>query len=160
MGKKKVISAGLILWDIIDGIPSILLAKPGGPFFWRKKEKCFGIPKGQINDGENIFDGAVREFEEETGIIPKGPYELVPSVKYGSGKIVHAWSFRGKFNKSKFKSNSFTLEWPPKSGKIQTFEELVEPEMMDLDRAMKMVMRSQEGFIHSMREYFKEKNLL
>lgn len=160
MGKKKVISAGLIMWNIENETPKILLAKPGGPYFFRKTEKCFGIPKGHVDEGENIFNGAVREFVEETGIVPKGPYEQIPSVTYGSGKIVHAWAFRGAFRGEEFKSNSFPLEWPPKSGKTQVFEELVEPEMMDLDRAMKMIMRSQEGFVHSMREYFKNLDLL
>lgn len=156
---KKVMSAGLIMWDIIDGTPHILLAKPGGPFFYRKTTKCFGIPKGQVEPGEDIFKGAIREFEEETGIKPKGPFEEIKPVKYNSGKIVYAWAFKGTFDKSKFKSNSFSMEWPPKTGKTQEFPELVEPAMMDLNYAFDMIMRSQEPFIDSMKKFFETKNL-
>jgi predicted NUDIX family NTP pyrophosphohydrolase len=157
--KNKKISAGLIMWDIVNGIPKILLAKPGGPYFW-KKTKCFGIPKGQINMNEEIFDCAIREFTEETSIKPIGDFIKLNPVKYKSGKTVYAWIFRGTFNIEEFKSLPFEMEYPFKSGKFQEFPELIEPEMMDLDKAMKMILFSQESFIHQMRKYFISLNLL
>ena len=109
--------------------------------------------------GDFIPREVITEFEEETGIKPKGPFEEIKPVKYNSGKIVYAWAFKGTFDKSKFKSNSFSMEWPPKTGKTQEFAELVEPAMMDLNYAFDMIMRSQEPFIDSMKKFFETKNL-
>jgi len=155
MGKNKDVSAGLIMWDIIDGVPSILLGKPGGPY-WKnpKTKKHYGIPKGKIEEGEDILTCAIREFEEETSIQTKGPYIKIPSIKYKNGKTVHAFAFRSKFS-GEIKSNVFKMEWPPHSGMMIDVPELESAKMFDLDSAMESIMISQEGFIHSMREYFK-----
>lgn len=159
MGKSKEISAGLLMWDIIDGVPKIFLAKPGGPYFWKKHERCFGIPKGHIEENENLLQCAIREFQEETGITPKGPYVEIPSSIYKSGKIVHAWMFRGTFN-GNFKSNSFKMEFPPKSGQFKEFPELDKPTMADIESAKKLVMISQDCFVESAEKYFKENGLI
>lgn len=159
MGRNKEISAGLIMWDIEDGVPKILLGKPGGPYFINKHGKVFGIPKGKVEEGESILEGAIREFEEETGLQTKGPYIEMPSVKYNSGKTVHAFAFRSKFS-GEIKSNIFKMEWPPHSGKVIDVPELEHAKMFDLDTAIEVIMISQEGFVHSMREYFKSINVL
>lgn len=151
----KEISAGLLMYDIIDGEIKILLAKPGGPYFYRKNKKCFGIPKGHVEDGESIKDTAIREFIEETGIKPHGPYINLDSVKYKSGKRVYAWAFRGKFD-GKIESNEFELEWPPKSGKKQSFPELVDADMYTLEEAKELIMVSQEGLIETFKELYKD----
>lgn len=155
----KDISAGLIMWDIIDGEPRFLIAKPGGPYFWKKKDKCFGIPKGHVEHGENIKQTAIREFKEETSLVPTGPYTSADYVKYKSGKVVHAWIFQGHFDGS-FKSNDFPIEWPPKSGKTQMFPELEHPVMATIEEARNLMMISQLPFVDTMEKFFKEKGLL
>lgn len=155
MGKSKEVSAGLLMWDIIDGKPHVFLARPGGPYFKNKHEKCFGIPKGHIEQNENLLQCAIREFTEETGIIPSGPYHEINAAKYKSGKIVHAWMFRGSFS-GKIKSNLFTLEFPPRSGEIKEFPELEKPGMFDLETSKKLVMISQESLINDAENFFKE----
>jgi len=159
MGKSTEISAGLILWDIIDGVPKILLVKAGGPYFWNKHKKCYGIPKGHVEPRERLLDAAIREFEEETGIVAKGPFDEIPFAKYGSGKIVYAFAFRGTFNGT-IKSNMFSMEWPPKSGKFQEFPEVEKPAMFSLEEAKEMIMISQECYLESLKEFFKSKNLI
>ncbi|MCK9575512.1 MAG: NUDIX domain-containing protein [Candidatus Pacearchaeota archaeon] len=159
MGKSTEVSAGLVLWDIIDGVPKILLVKAGGPYFWNKHKKCYGIPKGHVEQGENLLTCAIREFEEETGIRAIGPFDEIPYAKYGSGKLVYAWAFRSKFN-GVIKSNMFSMEWPPKSGKFQEFPEVEKPGMFSLDEAKEMIMISQECYLESLKELFKSKNLI
>ena len=156
---NNIISAGLIMWDIENGVPKILLCHMGGPYWENKDLKSWGIPKGKIEDDEKILDAAIREFEEETGIKPIPPFEPIESVKYKNGKIVHAFAFRSKFP-GKINSNTFALEWPKGSGNIKQFPENDIGKMFTIEEAMKKIMVSQEHFVKQMGEYFKINKLI
>jgi predicted NUDIX family NTP pyrophosphohydrolase len=117
-------SAGLLMYGTHSGLLEILLVHLGGPF-WEKKDKgAWFLPKGEVAPGENELAAAKREFEEETGVRPAGPFLALGSVKHKSGKVVTAWAFEGDCDPSALKSNTFTIEWPPRSGKRQEFPEI------------------------------------
>lgn len=120
-------SAGLLLYRVKNKIPEVFLVHPGGPFWSKKEIGAWSIPKGEIEEGEDHLQAAVREMEEETGIKINIPFEkLVPltEAKQKSGKIIYAWASEADFEISDIKSNLFEMEWPPKSGKIQPFPEV------------------------------------
>jgi predicted NUDIX family NTP pyrophosphohydrolase len=107
-----------------NGALEILLVHPGGPFWARKDKGAWFLPKGEVENGEELFAAAKREFEEETGLQPKGPFVELGSVRQKSGKTVTAWGFEGDCDPAVIHSNTFTLEWPPKSGKQREFPEI------------------------------------
>src|SRR4051794_39051772 len=88
-------SAGLLMYRTRPGGLEVFLAHPGGPFFKNKDDGAWTIPKGQVEDGEDLLDTAKREFEEETGIVPRGPFVALSAVRQKGGKTVHAWAFEG-----------------------------------------------------------------
>ena len=107
------------------GVLEVLLVHPGGPFFAKKDEGAWTIPKGEAAPGEDLPARAQLEFEEELGIKPSGNWIELGSIKQKGGKIVHAWAFEGDLPDSfKLKSNTFEMEWPPRSGKRQKFPEI------------------------------------
>ena len=95
----------------------VFLVHPGGPFWSKKDLGAWSIPKGESLDGEEPLDVAKREFEEETGLAPRGRFLTLGDLKQPSGKIITAWAFEGDFDPNKLKSNTFTMEWPPHSGR-------------------------------------------
>lgn len=112
------------MYRLRDGELEVLLAHPGGPFFPGKDEGAWGVPKGEIEPGEDLLDAAQREFEEETGFKAEPPWlELAPITQKG-GKVVHAWAFAGDADPARLRSNTFTLEWPPRSGQRREFPEI------------------------------------
>ena len=117
-------SAGLILYRMQSGKLEVLLVHPGGPFWGKKDEGAWFVPKGELNVGEEPLAGAKREFEEETGLKPEGEFLALGSVKQKSGKTIVAWAFEGDCDPSSIKSNTFTIEWPPKSGRQHEFPEI------------------------------------
>jgi len=117
-------SAGLILYRMQSGKLEVLLVHPGGPFWNKKDEGAWFVPKGELNVGEEPLVGAKREFEEETGLKPEGEFLALGSVKQKSGKTIVAWAFEGDCDPSSIKSNTFAIEWPPKSGRQQEFPEI------------------------------------
>ncbi|HXJ18141.1 MAG TPA: NUDIX domain-containing protein [Candidatus Polarisedimenticolia bacterium] len=117
-------SAGLLMYRFRDGLLEILLVHLGGPF-WAKKDKgAWFLPKGELSPGENELSAAKREFEEETGLKPVGAFLPLGGVTHKSGKAVTAWAFEGDCDPSALKSNTFTIEWPPRSGKQREFPEI------------------------------------
>jgi predicted NUDIX family NTP pyrophosphohydrolase len=117
-------SAGLLMYRVRDGLLEVLLVHLGGPF-WAKKDKgAWFLPKGELSPGEDEVAAAKREFEEETGLKPTGSFLPLGSVKHKSGKTVTAWAFEGNCDPSALKSNTFTIEWPPRSGKQGVFPEI------------------------------------
>lgn len=129
----------------------VLLVHPGGPFFIKKDLGVWSIPKGEIQEGENPLDVAVREFEEETGQKPKSEdFISLGEIKQKSGKVVKAWAFEETFDLNQFKSNTFKLEWPPKSGKFQTFPEVDKAELFDVETAKKKINPAQVELIDSL----------
>lgn len=117
------------------GALEVLLVHPGGPFFARKDAGAWSIPKGQLDDGEQPMEAALREFEEETGLKPTGPFLELTPIQQKSGKIVHAWAFEGDCDPSTLQSNTTLKEWPPGSGRMKEYAEIDRAEWFDLDQA-------------------------
>lgn len=117
------ISAGLLAYRR-SGSLEVLLAHPGGPFWSKKDEAVWTIPKGLAANGEDLLAAAQREFTEETNFRANGPFIALAPVKQKNGKIVSAWAVEGDFDLTRFASNIFEIEWPPKSGRRQSFPEI------------------------------------
>jgi predicted NUDIX family NTP pyrophosphohydrolase len=119
------LSAGLLLYRVADGGVEVLIAHPGGPFWARKDEGAWSIPKGEYLDGEDPWAVAQREFEEELGMAPPaGPRIDFAPVKQPSGKVITAFAVRGDLNIENTVSNTFTLEWPKGSGNVREYPEI------------------------------------
>jgi predicted NUDIX family NTP pyrophosphohydrolase len=118
------ISAGIVLFRRRPEGLQFLLAHAGGPFWKNKDIGAWSIPKGEVDDGEDLFSAARREFAEETGMEVSGKFIELRPIKQKGGKIVHAWGCEQDFDTSKVKSNTFSMEWPPKSGKQSEFPEI------------------------------------
>lgn len=140
-------SAGLLMYRIKDGAVQVLLAHPGGPYYARKDDESWSIPKGEPGPDEDLFCTAQREFEEETGLKPAGPFVPLQPVKQKGGKIVHAWAFEGDCDPATIHSNTFTMEWPPRSGQQKQFPEIDRAEFFDLETARRKIKFGQVGLI-------------
>jgi predicted NUDIX family NTP pyrophosphohydrolase len=136
-------SAGVLLFRRRDGGVEVLLIKPGGPF-WRKKDVgAWMIPKGGVEEGETPIEAAVREFEEETGTrLTETPFALA-TIRQAGGKIVEAFALEGDLDASKIRSVYFKVEWPPRSGGLQSFPEVSEGRWMGLQEARVLMLPSQ-----------------
>ena len=117
------ISAGILLYRIRPDGPELLLIHPGGPYWTRKDDGAWSIPKGQVNPGEDELAAAIREFSEETGAVPAGIPEDLGAFRQPGGKIVRAFALEGDVDPAELRSNLFALEWPPRSGTIREFPE-------------------------------------
>ena len=146
------VSAGLLLYRIANRKLEVLLVHPGGPFWRNKDDGAWSIPKGEITEGEDLLDAAKREFEEETGHKPSGQFIQLNPVKQKSGKIVHAWAVEGDLDTTAIKSNMFTMEWPPKSGKKAEFPEVDRAEFFDLEMAKQKINSAQVTFVNELQE--------
>ena len=135
------------MYRIKDGLIQVLLAHPGGPFFQNKDEGAWSIPKGEPDADEDLFVTAQREFEEETGLKPCGPFIPMKPIKQKGGKIVHAWAFEGDCDPATITCNTFTMEWPPRSGKQTEFPEIDRGEFFDLVTARRKIKSGQEAFL-------------
>jgi predicted NUDIX family NTP pyrophosphohydrolase len=118
------ISAGLLMYRRIGGELQVLLVHPGGPVWSHKDAGWWSIPKGEIDEGEDALAAARREFAEETGFAVGEPFIELTPVQLRSGKIVHAWAFEGDCDPAALQSNTFALEWPPRSGQRREFPEV------------------------------------
>ena len=126
----------------------VLLVHPGGPFWKRKNEGAWSIPKGEVEPGEPRIDVARREFREELGVDPpQGELRSLGSVRQAGGKVVHAWAVAGDFDPSLLVSNTFTMEWPPRSGRTQEFPEVDRAQWFGLDEARRMILAAQQAFL-------------
>jgi len=144
------ISAGILLYRIRDDNVEVLLVHPGGPFFRNKDAGSWSIPKGETDDDEDLLAVARRELEEETGLKPAGPFVPLKPIKQKGGKIVHAWACAGDCDPSQLKSNTFTLEWPPRSGKLQEFPEVDRAEFFDLATAKLKINSAQAALLEEL----------
>jgi len=135
--KKDKVSAGLLMYRTSAHKLEVLLVHLGGPYWSRKDAGAWFVPKGGIETGEGEFAAAQREFQEETGMEPQGPYLELGSVLHKSGKRVVAWAFRGDGDPAALRSNTFRMEWPPKSGKLQDFPEIDRAEFFTVELAAK-----------------------
>lgn len=142
------LSAGIVLYRRCIGGLELLLVHPGGPFWKNKDDGAWSIPKGEYEPGEDPLSAARREFEEETGMPPPGG-QFIPlgEVIQKSGKVVTAWALEGDCDAEAIRSNGFSLEWPPKSGKMQEFPEVDRAAWFSLDEARKKLNPSQCAFL-------------
>jgi predicted NUDIX family NTP pyrophosphohydrolase len=141
------LSAGLLMYRIKDGVVEVLLAHPGGPYFQNKDDGAWSIPKGEPETDEDLLAAAQREFTEETGVQPVGPFAPLKPIQQKGGKIVHAWTFKGDCDPAALKSNTFTIEWPPKSGRQREFPEIDRAAFFDLATARKKIKAGQEALL-------------
>ena len=144
-------SAGLLLYRFRGGNLEVFLVHPGGPFWAKKDLGVWSIPKGEMDEGEELLDAARREFEEETGFRPEGIFREMTPVTQRSGKIVHAWAVEGDCDSTAIQSNTFTLEWPPRSGRQQEFPEVDRAGWFDLDTAREKILDGQRGLLDELR---------
>jgi len=130
----------------------VFLVHPGGPFWAKKDLGTWSIPKGEYDPGEDPLEVAIREFEEETGFQASGEFTPLASLKQPSGKVVHAWAFEGDCDTTAIQSNTFFMEWPPRSGKQQEFPEVDRAEWFRIEIARDKILKGQVGFIEELQK--------
>ena len=139
-------SAGILLYRIAEpaGTPEVLLVHPGGPFWARKDLGAWSIPKGEYQDGDDPLQAALREFEEETGLRPPAERLLaLGTVRQRGGKLLTAWAAQGDLDADRVRSNTFTLEWPPRSGQVREFPEVDRAAWLDPQAARAKLLAAQ-----------------
>ena len=141
-------SAGIVVFKRKDARLEVLLVHPGGPFWKNKDTGAWSIPKGEPEEGEELLSAAQRELREEIGLEPKGDLKDLGSIQQKGGKTVHAWAFEVDADMVVAQvSNSFELEWPPRSGKRQTFPEIDRAEFFSLEEAAIRINQAQRAFL-------------
>jgi predicted NUDIX family NTP pyrophosphohydrolase len=153
MSRASQISAGLLAFRR-KGEIEVLLAHPGGPFWLNKDAGAWTIPKGLSEPGDDLLATAQREFAEETGFTARGDFLPLSPVKQKSGKVVHAWAIEAEFDLAKFKSNTFEMEWPPKSGRRKSFPEIEKVGWFKLPIAETKIHTYQRPFLLELKERF------
>jgi predicted NUDIX family NTP pyrophosphohydrolase len=142
-------SAGLLVYRRVDGRPEVLLVHPGGPYWAKKDDGAWSLPKGEYEPDEDPLEVALREFREEIGTDPpdsRSPVFL-GELRQPSGKLVSAWAFPGNLDVRQVESNTFTMQWPPGSGRMREFPEVDRADWFDLEAARRKILRGQVGFI-------------
>ena len=153
MAKQARISAGLLMYRMREGQLEVFLAHPGGPLFKNKDEGHWSIPKGEIESDEDLLAAALREFEEETGLEPRGDFIELGAIQQKGGKTVHAWAFPGDWDEARpLQSNTFALEWPPRSGKIERYPEIDRAGFFSIPRARLKLKETQQPFLDRLQE--------
>ncbi|MGN6816841.1 MAG: NUDIX domain-containing protein [Solirubrobacterales bacterium] len=154
-------SAGILLFRRDDGDVRFLLVHPGGPFWTKKDAGAWTIPKGGIEGEEEPRACAIRELEEELGAAPElNPDELIElgRVKQKAGKVVEAWAAEAEFDPTALASNTFAMEWPPRSGNRQEFPEVDRAEWFDLETAREKIISAQAEFLDRLVEHLSRNN--
>jgi predicted NUDIX family NTP pyrophosphohydrolase len=132
---KRRDSAGLLIWRRQPSL-QFLLVHPGGPYWTRKDDGAWSIPKGELEPGEDLLAAAQRETREETGFVASGPFSRLSPVRQPSGKIVHAWAVAGDFDPAAMTCTNFEMEWPPHSGRMVSFPECDRASWFDVAQAL------------------------
>ena len=143
-------SAGLLLYRLRDGEVEVLLVHPGGPFWQKKDLGSWTIPKGEPTAGEDLTATALREFGEEVGPVPAGQIRPLGRVRQSGGKWVEAFALQGDFDTSTTRCNSFEMEWPPRSGRTQSFTEIDQAAWFTLADARRRLNRAQVPFLETL----------
>jgi predicted NUDIX family NTP pyrophosphohydrolase len=144
------VSAGILLFRWADEALEVLLVHPGGPYWAKKDLGAWSIPKGLVEEGEEPLECALRELEEELGSpLAFAPDELAElgSVRQKAGKVVHCWAAEGDFDPATLRSNTFSLEWPPRSGSEREFPEVDRAEWFGLEEARRKIIPAQADFL-------------
>lgn len=140
-------SAGLLLFREVSGRLEVLLVHPGGPFWAKKDEGAWSIPKGEFEEDEHPLAAANREFEEETGFTPDGEKIPLEPLRQPGGKLVYAWAVKCDVDPAGLKSNTFSMEWPPKSGRYQEFPEIDRAVWFTIEEASRKILKGQAAFL-------------
>jgi len=151
MTRKSEISAGLLVFRRTPRL-EVMLGHPGGPYWARKDAGVWSIPKGLVGPDGDLVAAARREFTEETSFIAEGPLSALAPVRQKSGKIVHAFALEADFDLSQFASNSFEIEWPPRSGRRRAFPEIDRIGYFVVEEAMQKILAYQQPFIRELSE--------
>ena len=144
------VSAGLLMYRVRDGALEFLLAHPGGPFWKDRDAGAWTIPKGEIQPGEEALSAARREFEEEIGLKADGPFQELTPIQQKGGKIVHAWAFEGDFDPTCVRSNTYQMEWPPRSGRFQACPEVDRACFFRMDEAKTKINPAQVALLEEL----------
>jgi predicted NUDIX family NTP pyrophosphohydrolase len=145
------ISAGLLLYRFRDGRLEMLIGHMGGPFWARREEGAWSIPKGEHGSDEQPQAAARREFAEETGAdAPAGPMIELGEVRQAGGKIVRAWALQGDFDPGRLRSNTFSIEWPPRSGRTAEFPEIDRLRWCEAATARRLLVKAQAAFVDAL----------
>lgn len=145
------LSAGLLLYRIRDDVVEVLIAHPGGPFWARKDDGAWSIPKGEYTDGDDPWMAAQREFVEETGLpVPSGPHIDLGAVKQPSRKVVTVFTVHGDLDITEARSNTFELEWPRGSGRMREFPEVDRVGWFPVAQARTRLLKGQRAFLDAL----------
>jgi len=149
MGKR---SAGILLFRSVNAELEVFLVHPGGPFWSKKDAGAWSIPKGEYSEGEDPLAAAKREFTEETSFDVEGTFLSLGEVKQAGGKVVQAWALEHDLDATLFRSNTFKMEWPPKSGTTREFPEVDSAGWFSLRLAHDKLLQSQREFLRRLTE--------
>ena len=149
MPSKK--SAGLLVYRVRNGDLEVFLVHPGGPFWAKKDEGAWSIPKGEIAEDEDPLKAAKRELLEETGFQIDGNFIALSPVKQAGGKWVYAWAVEGNCDAESIHSNTFSIEWPPRSGKRKEFPEVDRAAWFTIDQAKQKILKGQLSLLEELR---------
>ena len=144
-------SAGLLIYRNHVSNPEVFLVHMGGPFWAKKDRHAWSIPKGEFVEGEDPLQVAIREFKEETGQEIKGEFHPMGMVMQAGGKEVRAWSIAANPDAEHITSNTFIMEWPPKSGQMKEFPEVDKASWFDLETARRKIVKAQAGFLDQLK---------
>lgn len=145
-------SAGILLYRLTGRVPEFLLVHPGGPFWAKKEQGSWSVPKGELSPGEDPVAAARREFQEETGQSVSGEFIVLSPVKQKGGKIVYCYAYEGNIDPAMIKSNIFEMEWPPGSGKKASYPEVDKAMWFDIQSAREKINEAQRAFIDELVE--------
>jgi predicted NUDIX family NTP pyrophosphohydrolase len=150
------ISAGILFYRFSKNIMQVLLVHPGGPYWVKRDAGAWSIPKGEVGADEQLLEAAIRETEEETGLKAHGKFIALTPVKQKSGKIIYAWALQDSFDASVIKSNTFEIEWPPKSGKKKSFPEIDTAAWFGIEEAKDKIIPGQMPLITELENLVKQ----
>ena len=140
-------SAGILMFRRRGARIEVLLVHLGGPFWAKKDLGAWSIPKGEYEDGEDPLEAARREFQEETGTPVSGDFIELAEIRQAGGKLVKAWAVEGDLDAARIRSNTFTMEWPPRSGKMREFPEVDRAEWFPVDVAREKILTGQAALL-------------
>ena len=150
-------SAGLLLYRSRKDILQVLQVHPGGPFWATKDIGAWSIPKGEAGAEEDLLEAAKREFEEEIGSAADGIFRALVPVTQPSGKVVHAWAVEGDCDAGAISSSTFSMEWPPRSGRLQDFPEVDRADWFDLATARRKITKGQIGLLDQLERLLRDR---
>jgi predicted NUDIX family NTP pyrophosphohydrolase len=150
-------SAGLLMYRFREGMPEVFLAHPGGPFWAKKDLGVWTIPKGEYAPDETPLQAARREFGEETACPSEGDLLALTPLRQPSGKVIAAWAFQGDCDPEASRSNTFSMEWPPGSGRRVEFPEVDRAGWFSLDEAKTKIIPGQMGFLEELQQIFSQR---